>query len=411
MRCAPRPSLPASHPSPSSTRPRFKARSRRMEPQPRTSGVTARTSYEPTLVESRTRKGGDVERGAPMAVEAEPFRIGTWLKLHGVDIFTLAIIGMLCLIVHTRDPAPNRVFPIYNLDGSLAYPDLAYPRNQQIIPIWASAIMAIFIPTLFFALFQIRRKSMDDFLTSFMGILKSVVTAAFLQVVIKALIGGLRPHFYSVCEPDLDIAHQALAQASSTNLIPMFDRSICRGNKQHIDDALESMPSGHSAAAWAGLFFLALYFNAQLKVISAHNPAYWKMIIFFMPILGACLLSGYLVTDGHHHFSDILAGGLIGIFTALVAFRQTFASITDFRFNHVLLPRATSLLHRKTPFTPVTGRGPFYPYDAEPAFLPRDLPVAREGGWTYGAKEQVGGAPGDATVLAMSGVGSHGLRR
>ena len=65
------------------------------------------------------------------------------------------------------------MFPIFNLDGSLAYPELAYPRKTQIIPIWASALMAIFIPTLFFALFQIRRRSTDDFLTSFMGILKS----------------------------------------------------------------------------------------------------------------------------------------------------------------------------------------------------------------------------------------------
>lgn len=335
-------------------------------------------------------------------MEASPFSLVTWLKLHGVDIFTLAVIGMLCLVVHTRDPAPKRLFPIFNLDGSLVYPELAYPRRKQIIPVWASAIMAIFIPTLFFALFQIRRRSMDDFLASFMGILKSVVTAAFLQVVIKTLIGSLRPHFYSVCEPDLDIARQALSQASSTNLIPMFDRSICRGNTEHINDALESMPSGHAAAAWAGLFFLALYFNAQLKVVAAHNPAYWKMILFFTPILGASLLSGYLVTDGHHHFADIIVGGLIGIFTALVAFRQTFASVTDFRFNHILLPRATSLLHRKQPYSPVTGRGSWFSYHAELAFLPRDLPVAREGGWTYGAQEQVGGAPGDATALGIN---------
>jgi membrane-associated phospholipid phosphatase len=319
------------------------------------------------------------------------------------------------------------VFPIFNLDGSLAYPELAYPRKAQIIPIWASALMSIFIPTLFFALFQIRRKSMDDFLTSFMGILKSawpppslpgranlslsgVVTAAFFQVVIKTLIGSLRPHFYSVCDPDLDIARQALSDSSSTNIIPMFDRSICRGDNEHINDALESMPSGHAAAAWAGLFFLSLYFNAQLKVISAHNPAYWKMVLFFTPLLGACLLSGYLVTDGHHHFADILVGGLIGVFTALVAFRQTFASITDFRFNHILLPRATSPLHRKEPYLPVTGRGPWFSYQADHTFLPRDLPVAREGGWTYGSAEQVGGAPGDATALSVNyrGVGLGG---
>lgn len=181
MRCSPRPSLLV-------TRPFRRTRRRNMEP--RASGSSSRpprTSYEPTLVDHGRK--GDVERG-PAAVEASPFSLVTWLKLHGVDIFTLAVIGMLCLVVHTRgayssygikfhrtqtllDPAPNRVFPIFNLDGSLVYPELAYPRKKQIIPVWASAIMAIFIPTLFFALFQIRRRSLDDFLTSFMGILKS----------------------------------------------------------------------------------------------------------------------------------------------------------------------------------------------------------------------------------------------
>ena len=77
----------------------------------------------------------------------------------------------------------------------------------------------------------------------------------------------------------------------------MFDRSICTGNDDDIDDALESMPSGHATAAFAGLIFLALYFNAQLKVMSAHNPAYWKMIMFFAPILGAVLIAGSLTID------------------------------------------------------------------------------------------------------------------
>ncbi len=100
------------------------------------------------------------------------------------------------------------------------------------------------------------------------------------------------------------------------------------------------------------------------QVISAHNPAYWKMILFFCPILGAVLIAGALTIDecefvtklhlpnhsqreyyhvADHNWYDVVFGGMIGTFTALIAFRQTFASIFDFRFNHVLLPRTTSL--------------------------------------------------------------------
>ena len=77
----------------------------------------------------------------------------------------------------------------------------------------------------------------------------------------------------------------------------MYDRSVCTGDKKAINDALESFPSGHSTAAFAGLIYLALYFNAQLKVMSAHNPAYWKMVLFFIPILGAILIAGALTID------------------------------------------------------------------------------------------------------------------
>jgi len=186
----------------------------------------------------------------------------------------------------------------------------------------------------------------------------------------------------------------------------MYDRSICTGDKKAVNDALESFPSGHSTAAFAGFMYLALYLNAQLKVMSAHNPAYWKMILFFCPILGATLIAGALTIDEFHNWYDVVAGGIIGTFTALVAFRQTFAAIFDFRFNHLLLPRTTSLLHRQ-PFLPSGNAGtsgPFFTYQPSHGFTSATLPFTREGGWGAGQEASVG-APGDAAVLAGGSVG------
>ncbi|EEB95158.1 hypothetical protein MPER_05920, partial [Moniliophthora perniciosa FA553] len=167
----------------------------------------------------------------------------------------------------------------------------------------------------------------------------------------------------------------------------MYTREICTVDKDEIDDSLESMPSGHSTAAWAGLFYLALYFNAQLKVMSAHNPAYWKMILFFCPILGATLISGALTIDEFHNWYDVVAGGIIGISCALVAFRSTFASIFDFRYNHLLIPRTTSLFHRQPYFpegTSQTAQYPFFTYQPMQGVGSADLPFTREGGWGWG---------------------------
>lgn len=125
-------------------------------------------------------------------------------------------------------------------------------------------------------------------------VITGLITAAVFQVFIKWLIGGLRPHFYAVCQPRVT---QGSMPSGNGFASLMYDRSICTGDKNQIDDSLESMPSGHSTAAWAGLLYLSLYFNAQLKVMSAHNPAYWKMIMFFAPLLGATLISGALTID------------------------------------------------------------------------------------------------------------------
>ena len=149
-------------------------------------------------------------------------------------------------------------------------------------------------------------------------------------------------------------------------------------------------------------------------MLSAHNPAYWKMILFFAPILGATLIAGALTIDEFHNWYDVVAGAVIGTCTAFVAFRQTFASVWDFRFNHVLLPRTSSLFFKGGVNKVKEGEGvrlnelnkPFYGYrlrEFGEEVPPWALPVSREGGWNSLGREQIG-APFDASALI--GIGS-----
>jgi diacylglycerol diphosphate phosphatase/phosphatidate phosphatase len=82
----------------------------------------------------------------------------------------------------------------------------------------------------------------------------------------------------------------------------MFDRSICRGDKNQIDDSLESFPSGHSTAAFAGFIFLYFYLNAKLKVFSNYHPALWKLTAVYAPVLAATLIAGALTIDEFHNW-------------------------------------------------------------------------------------------------------------
>lgn len=171
--------------------------------------------------------------------------------------------------------------------GAIQSNDHRYPLRKEVVPIWAAALLATLIPILFILIAQIRVRSFWDVNSGIMGLLYSVITAAVFQVWLKWLIGGLRPHFLAVCKPNVTAPGDGFMSV-------MYDRSVCTGDPNLIDDSLESFPSGHTTAAFAGFVYLYLYLNAKLKVWSNYHPAYWKLIVTYMPILGATLIGGAL---------------------------------------------------------------------------------------------------------------------
>ncbi|KAF2485553.1 phosphatidic acid phosphatase type 2/haloperoxidase [Neohortaea acidophila] len=309
---------------------------------------------------------------------------GQWIKVTWPDILTMIVMGVLGLGIYEAPPAPSRSFPVYFPDGQVVFPDFAYPLRHEIVPIWAAAMLASLVPIVVILLMQFRIRSFWDINNAILGLLYSLITAAVFQVFLKWLIGGLRPHFLEVCKPDLPIGG---TQTGNGFANIMYDRSICTGDKDTIDDSLESFPSGHTTAAFAGFVFLSLYLNAKLKVWSNYHPAYWKLIVTYMPILAAVLIGGSLSIDEYHNWWDILAGAVIGTVMAFSAYRMVYASVWDFRFNHIPLVRHVTFTH---------GGGGFDGFS--------DAMWTRQAGW--GGRQ--GGPPTDGAQEASAMDGSGG---
>ncbi|KAJ9139439.1 Phosphatidic acid phosphatase beta [Pleurostoma richardsiae] len=267
---------------------------------------------------------------------------GQWLRVTWLDILTMACMGAVGLGVYEAHPAPSRSFAVtFNSDGEVVYPEFAYPLRKEIVPIWLAAFLASIIPIVVILVMQIRIRSFWDVNNGIIGLLYSLITAAVFQVFLKWLIGGLRPHFLTVCKPDASQVANAVGSgynAAGFNQI-YFTREICTGDRDQIDDSLESFPSGHTTAAFAGFVYLYLYLNAKLKVFSNYHPAMWKLIVIYMPILGATLIGGALTIDEFHNWYDILAGAIIGTVMAFSAYRMCYAAIWDWRWNHIPLNR------------------------------------------------------------------------
>ena len=70
------------------------------------------------------------------------------------------------------------------------YPEFAYPMRNEIVPIWAAALLAALIPIAVFLIMSIRVRSFWDVNNATIGLFYSLITAAVFQVFVKWLIGG-----------------------------------------------------------------------------------------------------------------------------------------------------------------------------------------------------------------------------
>ena len=122
--------------------------------------------------------------------------------------------------------------------------------------------------------------------------------------------------------------------------------------------AMQSFPSGHTSESFFVGTFLALYLNAKLKAFSDYHTSFWKWLAVMTPLFGACLIAGTLVVDGNHHYHDILLSIPLGILIAFFAYRSHYASLFDYRTNHLPLPWSGSRrsLHPTVP-EPETKHG------------------------------------------------------
>lgn len=130
------------------------------------------------------------EHGGARAWNSRP-TFGAWIKATALDLVTMVILGAIGLGVYFADPAPSRSFPVTFRDGEIVYPEFAYPLRNEIVPIWAAALMAFFIPFAVFLICQIRVRSFWDVNNATIGLLYSLIVAAVFQVFVKWLIGGM----------------------------------------------------------------------------------------------------------------------------------------------------------------------------------------------------------------------------
>ncbi|CAK1553060.1 unnamed protein product [Leptosia nina] len=126
----------------------------------------------------------------------------------------------------------------------------------------------------------------------------------------KYSIGGLRPHFFDVCNPDVNCT-------LPENIGRYIDSYTCLGdNSRRLRQMRLSFPSGHASFSSYTMVFLALYLQ---KRVSWHGSKVLRHFLQFVVIMMAWYTGMSRVSDNKHHWGDVIAGFIIGAGAAVLA--------------------------------------------------------------------------------------------
>ncbi|KAH7401283.1 phosphatidic acid phosphatase type 2/haloperoxidase [Pyrenochaeta sp. MPI-SDFR-AT-0127] len=325
-------------------------------------------SEQPTTSPAEVRRRRDVI--VPGFRTRPPFRI--WLRHHWLDIATQLLCLLTAFLIYSFAPLVlPQYFPLYpgieRTEWGRAY---GKPYMAEYITTLVSAVVSFAAPAVIMGAVSLwGTREFEDGNAALIGLGYALATGTLFQSFIKIFIGGLRPHFLSVCDPLIPPPIPGFASPGPSNRLYYMASQVCTGDANKVKEAQMSFPSGHSCAAFAGFGFLGLWLNAKFKIFGSGRRSkfpntpksvekqdtetgggnggnqtqgriqQWKLVMFAAPWCIAILLAGSKVRDEWHHPIDVLFGALVGTAFAHMAFRMVYRSVYDWRDNHIPMER------------------------------------------------------------------------
>jgi len=196
-------------------------------------------------------------------------------------------------------------------DTSLMYPFIPSNVSSALV-----ALLSILLPVFAIILFHIFFAwNKWDLVAGLYGAFLAYALSILITSTLWYFVGGLRPHFLTICKPDQNII-------STWREHPFYTTSVCSERSQFTRDTFHGFPSGHASTSFAGCVFLSTYLAAHLRLY--RNGNCFKLLLVILPLICAIWLATSRIVDHHHNPFQIFVGILIGIFSALYAYRLTF---------------------------------------------------------------------------------------
>ncbi|KAJ1798881.1 hypothetical protein LPJ59_002209 [Coemansia sp. RSA 2399] len=232
------------------------------------------------------------------------------------DYFVLVVMAVLWGVISLIHP--------FHRDFSLTDKSIQYPNKPDSVPFYAAVLLCFVFPLVVIVLWTgLLRRSFHDMNSGILGLCLAIVLNMMITNTVKNLAGRLRPDFIARCNLDTSTA------MSLEPAIGMLTSAICNQKDQSVfNDGMRSFPSGHTSFSFAGFTYLSLWLAGHLRLADQRGRTY-KSFIVLVPQLAALLIGVSRTKDYRHHWQDVLAGALLGIFMGWFGYSQYYPSPTS----------------------------------------------------------------------------------
>ncbi|XP_017479164.1 PREDICTED: putative phosphatidate phosphatase [Rhagoletis zephyria] len=205
---------------------------------------------------------------------------------------------------------------------------LRYPYRECTITIPMLLIYTLLLPMLFISVVEIMRICKCFRLRKYItNLARSLATfsygfiATYLTTELgKNVVGRLRPHFYTACQPRL--ADGSSCESAYQQLVGggvYVEHYYCSNRNlsaRQLRELHVSFPSAHSSLAFYAMLLLCFYLHAVWH--GRGTTRVLRHILQFLLLLVGCYIALSRVRDYWHHWSDVLAGALLGLVYAVL---------------------------------------------------------------------------------------------
>ncbi|KAJ2371080.1 hypothetical protein IW150_004767 [Coemansia sp. RSA 2607] len=227
------------------------------------------------------------------------------------DYVVLAAMAVLWGLISKIEP--------FHRDFSLTDKSIQYPHKPDSVPFYAAVILCCVAPLVVIVAWTLLvRRSFHDLNAGILGLGISLVLNMMITNSVKNLAGRLRPDFIARCNLNPSTVTEPT--------IGLLTSAVCAPTDHDVFlDGMRSFPSGHTSFSFAGLTYLSLWLAGHLHIGDRRGRVY-KSFVVLLPELAAMLIGVSRTKDYRHHWHDVLAGALLGIFMGWFGYHQYYPS-------------------------------------------------------------------------------------